>query len=58
MISPEVAPVRPRIVSPDTGDALLLGAKVSGVDFYLVDLRDAIYGESQLRQFVRTGAIL
>jgi uncharacterized protein YjbI with pentapeptide repeats len=38
--------------------ANLLGANVEGVDFYLVDLRDAIYGDSQRNHFSRSGAIL
>jgi uncharacterized protein YjbI with pentapeptide repeats len=38
--------------------ANLLGANVEGVDFYLVDLRDAIYDDSQRHHFSRSGAIL
>lgn len=38
--------------------ANLLGAKTDGVDFYLVDLRQAIYDESQRRHFQQCGAIL
>ena len=33
-------------------------ANIGGVDFYLVDLRDALYDASQERQFRSTGAIL
>jgi hypothetical protein len=36
----------------------LRGAKIDGVDFYLVDLRDALYDASQEQQFRSTGAIL
>lgn len=36
----------------------LRGANIEGVDFYLVDLRDALYDESQARQLRGTGAIL
>ena len=36
----------------------LLGAVVEQTDFYLVDLRDAIYSESQARHFSASGAIL
>lgn len=36
----------------------LRGAKVKTVDFYLVDLRGAIYDEDQRRHFARCGAIL
>jgi uncharacterized protein YjbI with pentapeptide repeats len=36
----------------------LRGAKVEGVDFYLVDLRDALYDPVQERHFRRCGAIL
>jgi hypothetical protein len=36
----------------------LRGAKVKTVDFYLVDLRGAIYDEHQRRHFERCGAIL
>ena len=36
----------------------LRGAKIDHVDFYLVDLRDAIYDPSQVEQLRRTGAIL
>src|SRR5262249_6934579 len=36
----------------------LLGAKVEGVDFYLVDLRDALYDDDQAAHFRACGAIL
>jgi uncharacterized protein YjbI with pentapeptide repeats len=36
----------------------LRGAKVKGVDFYLVDLRGATYSEKQEKHFRRCGAIL
>jgi uncharacterized protein YjbI with pentapeptide repeats len=36
----------------------LRGAKIDGVDFYLVDLRDALYDASQEQQLRSTGAIL
>ena len=36
----------------------LRGAKVDGVDFYLVDLRGARYSAEQAEHFERTGAIL
>lgn len=36
----------------------LRGAKVEGADFYLVDLRDALYDEAQERHFRRCRAIL
>ena len=36
----------------------LRGAIIDGVDFYLVDLRDALYDPDQGVQFRRTGAIL
>jgi uncharacterized protein YjbI with pentapeptide repeats len=36
----------------------LRGAKIDHVDFYLVDLRDAIYDKSQAEQLRRSGAIL
>jgi uncharacterized protein YjbI with pentapeptide repeats len=36
----------------------LRGAKVKTVDFYLVDLRGAIYDEDQRAHFARSGAIL
>jgi uncharacterized protein YjbI with pentapeptide repeats len=36
----------------------LRGAKIDGVDFYLVDLRDARFDSRQAEQFRRTGAIL
>ena len=36
----------------------LRGAKIAGTDFYLVDLRDALYTEDQLAHFRRCGAIL
>ena len=36
----------------------LRGAKVEGVDFYLVDLRGAFLDPEQLAQAQRTGAIL
>ena len=36
----------------------LRGAKVAGVDFYLVDLRGARYTPDQARHFRRCGAIL
>ena len=36
----------------------LRGANIDGVDFYLVDLRDARYDADQQRQFRATGAIL
>ena len=36
----------------------LRGATIDGVDFYLVDLRDARYDPHQAEQFRRTGAIL
>lgn len=36
----------------------LRGAILCGVDFYLVDLRDALYDADQEEQLVRTGAIL
>lgn len=38
--------------------ANLLDAVIDGVDFYLVDLRDAIYDKQQAEHFRRTGAIL
>jgi uncharacterized protein YjbI with pentapeptide repeats len=38
--------------------ANLLGAKVEGTDFYLVDLRDARYSPDQESHFRRCGAIL
>ena len=38
--------------------ANLLGAKVEGADFYLVDLRGATYSADQARHFARCGAIL
>ncbi len=38
--------------------ANLLGAKVSKTDFYLVDLRRAIYSKAQARHFSKSGAIL
>jgi uncharacterized protein YjbI with pentapeptide repeats len=36
----------------------LRGAKIDGVDFYLVDLRDARFDSRQAEHFRRTGAIL
>lgn len=39
-------------------DADLRGAQIGGVDFYLVDLRGAIYTADQHDQFKRCGAIL
>ncbi|MFN0053079.1 MAG: pentapeptide repeat-containing protein [Planctomycetales bacterium] len=36
----------------------LRGAHIDGVDFYLVDLRDALYDSEQAQQFRRCGAIL
>ena len=36
----------------------LRGAKIDNVDFYLVDLRDALYDPEQEDQLRRTGAIL
>lgn len=36
----------------------LRDANIAGVDFYLVDLRDAIYSAIQRRQLAQTGAIL
>jgi uncharacterized protein YjbI with pentapeptide repeats len=36
----------------------LRGAKIEGVDFYLVDLRNALYDADQERHFRRCGAIL
>lgn len=36
----------------------LRGAAIDGVDFYLVDLRDALYDDDQLDQLRSTGAIL
>jgi uncharacterized protein YjbI with pentapeptide repeats len=36
----------------------LRGAKIDGVDFYLVDLRDAVYTEDQRRHFKSCRAIL
>jgi len=36
----------------------LRGAKIEGVDFYLVDLRNALYDADQERHFQRCGAIL
>jgi uncharacterized protein YjbI with pentapeptide repeats len=36
----------------------LRGAKIDGVDFYLVDLRDAVYNANQEAQFRGCGAIL
>jgi uncharacterized protein YjbI with pentapeptide repeats len=36
----------------------LRGANIEGTDFYLVDLRDALYTPEQLAQFRRCGAIL
>src|SRR5262249_5846511 len=36
----------------------LRGAKVDGVDFYLVDLRRALYDSDQEQHFRRCGAIL
>ncbi len=36
----------------------LRGARIDGVDFYLVDLRDAIYDDAQRAQFVACQAIL
>lgn len=36
----------------------LRGARIDGVDFYLVDLRDARYDDDQETQLIRTGAIL
>ncbi len=38
--------------------ANLLGAKVEGTDFYLVDLRRAVFSAQQRRHFLRSGAIL
>jgi uncharacterized protein YjbI with pentapeptide repeats len=38
--------------------ANLLGAKVEGTDFYLVDLRGATYSADQAQHFARCGAIL
>jgi uncharacterized protein YjbI with pentapeptide repeats len=38
--------------------ANLLGAKVEGTDFYLVDLRQAVYSPDQENHFIRTRAIL
>jgi uncharacterized protein YjbI with pentapeptide repeats len=38
--------------------ANFLGAKVEGTDFYLVDLRQAIYSPKQAQHFAKTGAIL
>jgi uncharacterized protein YjbI with pentapeptide repeats len=38
--------------------ANLLGAKVEKTDFYLVDLRGAVYSSEQRKHFARTGAIL
>jgi uncharacterized protein YjbI with pentapeptide repeats len=36
----------------------LRGAKIEGVDFYLVDLRNALYDPHQAEHFRRCGAIL
>ena len=36
----------------------LRGAIIDGVDFYLVDLRDAQYTQDQAEHFARCGAIL
>ena len=36
----------------------LRGANITGVDFYLVDLREAKYDRGQLDQLISTGAIL
>jgi hypothetical protein len=36
----------------------LRGALTDGVDFYLVDLRHALYTPEQEQQFRRSGAIL
>lgn len=36
----------------------LRGTRIDGVDFYLVDLRDALYTPEQAEQFRRSGAIL
>jgi uncharacterized protein YjbI with pentapeptide repeats len=36
----------------------LRGARLDGVDFYLVDLRDALLDDDALEQVVRTGGIL
>jgi uncharacterized protein YjbI with pentapeptide repeats len=38
--------------------ANFLGAKVEGTDFYLVDLRGAVYSAEQRKHFSRSGAIL
>jgi uncharacterized protein YjbI with pentapeptide repeats len=38
--------------------ANLMDAKVTGTDFYLVDLRRAVYSKQQAAHFARTGAIL
>jgi len=38
--------------------ANLIGAEVERTDFYLVDLRGAIYSKSQAEHFTRSGAIL
>ncbi len=37
---------------------ILCGAMVFTTDFYLVDLREAIYDDRQLAHFRRCGAIL
>ena len=42
----------------DLRDANLLDADVSGVDFYLVDLRGAVFSDGQRRHFERSGALL
>lgn len=36
----------------------LRGARINGVDFYLVDLRGAKYTQKQAEHFARCGAIL
>jgi hypothetical protein len=55
---PDGSPSPRRIRKANLRGADLRGANISGADFYLVDLRDAVYTPDQEDHFARCGAIL
>ena len=56
--SPPLASESGRIARPIRIGADLRGANIDGVDFYLVDLREALYSPEQEAHFRRCRAIL
>jgi hypothetical protein len=51
------APVKPRVFTRESG-ADLRGARIDNVDFYFVDLREALYDPDQEQRLRRCRAIL